>query len=60
MKMRDAGAAASRAVGSRHSITSNPQRRSIAYQLANVRKYHGAGSLKSGLNPAQLPVRQPS
>jgi len=42
-------------VGSRRSSNSNPQRRSIQNQLSSVRKYQGAGSLKSELKPCQVP-----
>jgi hypothetical protein len=36
--MMEVGAAAPRAGGPRHSTPSNPQRRSIAYPFADVRK----------------------
>src|SRR5580698_4628132 len=58
--MIDAGGTPSTAQGSRDSTISKPDLCNSSDQLSTVRKYQGAGSLKSLLNPCQLPARQPS
>lgn len=52
MKMTDAGFFERGSNGSRISIMRRPLSASSFFQLSIVRKYHGAGSVKSSLNPA--------